>query len=81
MMRNTLEHQAEAEAGFHGEEAKAADLKNRVQLANKFQEEQQHQAGTDLKEAKLAGQNCFSVFKTWWENIEAQKESDIQSRT
>ena len=34
-----------------------------------------------MKEAKLAEQNSFNVFKTWCENIEAQKESDIQSRT
>ena len=81
LMRNTLEHQAETEAEFHDEEAKAADLRNRVQMANKSLEEQQHQVGTEFKEAKLAGQNSFSVFKTWCENIEAQKESDIQSRT
>ena len=35
-----LEHQAEVEAEFHDEEAKAAELKNEVQTAKKSQEEE-----------------------------------------
>ena len=76
----TLKHQAEVETEFHDEEAKAAKLKNDVQTAKKSQEEQQHQAGTELKAAKSAEQNSFSLFKTWCGNIQVETDDVLMAK-